>query len=128
MQLAEIIEQDKQRGTLFECRIARKLPQVLAAANEFQLNSYFGVLSHFSAYRITKLLFLSLQGKGGYFKKWVEYKLKYPFPLVHRVVPILAPLYRLRESRYQILAQPFVQCGVRCGGAAEDVAAVFLIF
>lgn len=78
MQLAEIIEQDKQRGNLFECRIARKLPHVLAAANEFQINSYLGVLSHYNAYHLTKRLFYSLQGKGGYFarwmKKWVEHQ------------------------------------------------------
>lgn len=53
-------------------RILKKLPRVLLRHNADQLNSYLGVLSHFSAYHLSKRLFYSLQGKGGYFTKWMK--------------------------------------------------------
>jgi hypothetical protein len=58
-------------------RIKKKLPQILRAKNANQINSYLGILSHYSAYKITKKMFYEIQGKGGYFtmwmKKWVEW-------------------------------------------------------
>jgi len=58
-------------------RILKQLPQVLQSHNPNQINSYLGVFSQYSAYHLTKRLFYSIRGKGGYFtkwmKKWVEY-------------------------------------------------------
>ena len=57
-------------------RIAQKLPDILAAQDPSQINSYLGILSHYNAYRITKRLFFPLHYKRGYFtkgmKKYVE--------------------------------------------------------
>ena len=56
-------------------RLLQKMPRMCY----HQLNSYLGVMSHFSAYYLTKKLFFPVNGHGGYFtrwmKKWVEYPL-----------------------------------------------------
>ena len=59
-------------------RILKKLPRVLKSRNPNQINSYLGVLSHYSAYRLTKNLFYPINGKGGYFTKWMKKWVEYP--------------------------------------------------
>ena len=59
-------------------RIHKKLPKILNSRNSNQINSYLGILSHYSAYKITKRLFFSIQGKGGYFTKWMKKWVEYP--------------------------------------------------
>jgi len=59
-------------------RILKKLPQVLQSRNPNQINSYLGVLSHYSAYHLTKNLFYSIHGKGGFFTKWMKKWVEYP--------------------------------------------------
>ncbi len=58
-------------------RIHKKLPQVLKSRNPNQINSYLGVLSHYSAYHFTKRLFYTIHGKGGYFTKWMNKWVEY---------------------------------------------------
>ena len=53
-------------------RIIKKMPKILNSRNSNQINSYLGILSHFSAYKITKKLFFPIHGKGGYFTKWMK--------------------------------------------------------
>ena len=59
-------------------RIKKKLPNVLQSRNPNQLNSYLGILSHFSSYHLTKHLFFSIQGNGGYFTKWMKKWVDFP--------------------------------------------------
>ena len=60
-------------------RIKKKLPKILKMRNSDQINSYLGILSHFSSYKVTKKLFYSIHGKGGYFTKWMKKWVKYSF-------------------------------------------------
>jgi hypothetical protein len=53
-------------------RLLKKLPKILRDKNANQINSYLGILSHYSAYKITKRLFYEIQGKGGYFTMWMK--------------------------------------------------------
>jgi hypothetical protein len=60
-------------------RILRRLPAVLAEADSSKINSYLGMLSHFSAYHLTKKMFFPLDGRGGYFTQWMKKWVEYPY-------------------------------------------------
>jgi len=59
-------------------RIKKKLPKILRIRRPEQLNSYLGILSHFSSYHLTKRLFYTIHGNGGYFTKWMKKWVEFP--------------------------------------------------
>ena len=59
-------------------RIKKKLPKILRIRRPEHLNSYLGILSHFSSYHLTKRLFYTIHGNGGYFTKWMKKWVEFP--------------------------------------------------
>ena len=79
-------KREKKYQVEFEANLNENLLQlaqelythVLTRRNPHQLNSYLGILSHYSAYHLTKSLFYPIHGKGGYFTKWMKKWVEYP--------------------------------------------------